>query len=49
MWVNNEIGTVQPIPQLAETREDRGVLFHTDAVQAFGKVEIDAKAFRSTC
>src|SRR5688572_15751718 len=43
MWVNNEIGTVQPIQQLAASAKDRGVLFHTDAVQAFGKVEIDAR------
>jgi cysteine desulfurase len=42
MWVNNEIGTVQPIEQLAGMANARGVLFHTDAVQAFGKVPIDA-------
>ncbi|MEO5567564.1 MAG: cysteine desulfurase family protein [Gemmatimonadaceae bacterium] len=43
MWVNNEIGTVQPIQRLAELSKSRGIVFHTDAVQAFGKVEIDAK------
>lgn len=43
MWVNNEIGTIQPIPQLAAIAKDRGALFHTDAVQAFGKVPIDAQ------
>jgi cysteine desulfurase len=42
MWVNNEIGTIQPVPQFAATARQRGVLFHTDAVQAFAKVEIDA-------
>lgn len=42
MWVNNEIGTIQPIPTLAEHARSRGVLMHTDAVQAFGKVEVDA-------
>jgi cysteine desulfurase len=42
MWVNNEIGTVQPIAQLATVAKSRGAVFHTDAVQAFGKVEIDA-------
>jgi len=42
MWINNEIGTVQPIEQLAATAKARGALFHTDAVQAFGKVAIDA-------
>jgi cysteine desulfurase len=43
MWVNNEIGTVQPIESLAATAKSRGALFHTDAVQAFGKLEIDAR------
>jgi cysteine desulfurase len=44
MWVNNEIGTIQPIAELAAHARDVGALFHTDAVQAFGKVPIDAKA-----
>src|SRR5256885_7280955 len=44
MWVNNEIGTIQPIEELAATANTRGVLFHTDAVQGFGKVTIDANA-----
>ena len=44
MWVNNEVGTIQPIEALAPRAKARGVLFHTDAVQAFGKVPIDAKA-----
>jgi len=43
MWVNNEIGVVQPVERLAEIAHEHGVLFHTDAVQAFGKVEIDAR------
>ena len=42
MWVNNEIGTIQPIHQLSEIAKSAGALFHTDAVQAFGKVEVDA-------
>src|SRR6476620_11690738 len=42
MWVNNEIGVIQSIPDLAERAKSRGVTFHTDAVQAFGKVHIDA-------
>jgi cysteine desulfurase len=42
MWVNNEVGTVQPIPAMAEKSRERGVVMHTDAVQAFGKVKIDA-------
>jgi len=44
MWVNNEIGVMQPVPALAELAHARGVTFHTDAVQAFGKVTIDAGA-----
>ena len=44
MWVNNEIGTIQPIEDLAGRATSRGVLFHTDAVQAFGKLTIDARA-----
>jgi cysteine desulfurase len=43
MWVNNEIGTVQPIAELAALAKERGIFFHTDAVQAFGKIAIDAK------
>jgi cysteine desulfurase len=43
MWVNNEIGTVQPIEQMTATARERGALFHTDAVQAFARVEIDAR------
>ena len=41
MWVNNEIGTIQPIPEIARRAKARGIVFHTDAVQAFGKVPID--------
>ena len=44
MWVNNEIGMVQDVPSLAGRARSRGVVFHTDAVQAFGKVEVDARA-----
>jgi cysteine desulfurase len=43
MWVNNEIGTIQPVPQMATKAKERGAFFHTDAVQAFGKVSIDAQ------
>ncbi len=43
MWVNNEIGTVQAIESLAPLAKAVGALFHTDAVQAFGKVEIDVR------
>jgi cysteine desulfurase len=43
MWVNNEIGTVQPIAELAGRAKARGVIFHTDAVQAFGHIPVSAK------
>jgi cysteine desulfurase len=43
MWVNNEIGTVQDVPAMAALARSRGAVFHTDAVQAFGKVDIDAR------
>ena len=44
MWVNNEIGSIQPLPELASKAKERGALVHTDAVQAFAKVPIDAKS-----
>jgi cysteine desulfurase len=44
MWVNNEIGTIQPIERLAERAKSQNVLFHTDAVQAFGKVAVDVRS-----
>jgi len=43
MWVNNEIGSIQPVPELAAKAKQRGALVHTDAVQAFGKIRIDAE------
>jgi cysteine desulfurase len=42
MWVNNETGVIQPVPEIAALAKAAGAIFHTDAVQAFGKVEIDA-------
>ena len=44
MYANNEIGTVQPIAEIGRLCHEKGVLFHTDAVQAVGNVEIDVKA-----
>ena len=44
MYANNEIGTIQPIPEIGAICRKHGVLFHTDAVQAIGNVEIDVKA-----
>ncbi len=43
MWVNNEVGSVQPVPELAALAKERGIVFHTDAVQAFGKVDVNAR------
>lgn len=43
MLVNNEIGTIQPIKELCETAHLHNALFHTDAVQAVGHIEIDVK------
>jgi cysteine desulfurase len=40
MWVNNEIGTIQPIAEIAERCTSAGVPFHSDAVQALGKVSV---------
>jgi cysteine desulfurase len=42
MWANNEIGTIQPIPEIAAACRERGVIFHSDAVQAVGHLELDA-------
>lgn len=44
MYANNEIGTIQPIPEIGAICKKHGVLFHTDAVQAVGNVPIDVKA-----
>ncbi len=43
MFANNEIGTIQPIKELAEVAHKHGVIFHTDAVQAVGTVPIDVQ------
>ena len=44
MTANNEIGTIQPIEEIAKICKEKGVLFHTDAVQAIGHIPIDVKA-----
>ena len=43
MWANNETGTIFPVEGLAEMAKEHGALFHTDAVQAVGKVPIALK------
>lgn len=44
MYANNEIGTIQPIAEIGAVCREKGVLFHTDAVQAVGHLAIDVKA-----
>jgi cysteine desulfurase len=44
MWANNETGTLFPVEEMAEMAREAGVLFHTDAVQAVGKVPLDLKS-----
>lgn len=43
MWANNETGTLFPVEEMAELARSAGVMFHTDAVQAIGKIPIDLK------
>ncbi|MGI0086607.1 MAG: cysteine desulfurase family protein [Nitrosotalea sp.] len=43
MFANNEVGTIQPIKEIAGIAHDNNIIFHTDAVQAVGKVPIDVK------
>lgn len=43
MYANNEIGTIQPIEEIAQICKEKKVIFHTDAVQAVGHVDIDVK------
>ena len=44
MYANNEIGSILPIPEIGKVCHEKGVLFHTDAVQAAGHLHIDVKA-----
>ncbi len=45
MTANNEIGTIQPIPEIGQICKFKNVLFHTDAVQAFGKIPVDVNEY----
>jgi len=44
MYANNEIGTIQPVREIGEICRQKGVLFHCDAAQAFGKIPVDVEA-----
>lgn len=46
MFVNNEVGVIQPIAELGEICREKGILFHVDAAQATGKVEIDLEKLK---
>ncbi|MDP5007992.1 MAG: IscS subfamily cysteine desulfurase [Glaciimonas sp.] len=46
MLVNNEIGVIQPIPEIGELCREKGIIFHCDAAQATGKVEIDLENWK---
>ncbi|HEX2220345.1 MAG TPA: cysteine desulfurase family protein [Gemmatimonadales bacterium] len=48
MWVNNEVGVIQPVAEIAHRCREAGVVFHTDAVQAFGKVPVSLHALPCT-
>jgi len=43
MYANNEVGTIQPVKEIANLARKKGAIFHTDAVQAIGKIPIDVK------
>ena len=49
MHANNEVGTVQPIEEISRIAKGHGVLFHTDAVQSFGKWPVDVRAMGVDC
>ncbi len=44
MFANNEIGTIEPIKEIGQIAKDNGILFHTDAVQAYGHIPLDVDA-----
>jgi cysteine desulfurase len=48
MWVNNEVGTVQPVGEIGRRCRAAGAMFHTDAVQAFGQVPVSVEAADAT-
>lgn len=45
MFANNEVGTVQPIEEIGQLAKEKGILFHTDAVQAYGHIPVDVEKY----
>ncbi|MGO9275653.1 MAG: cysteine desulfurase family protein [Terriglobia bacterium] len=45
MFANNELGTIQPVEEIGRIARERGICFHTDAVQAVGKIPVDVERF----
>ena len=41
MWANNEVGTIEPVVEIGKLAKEKGICFHTDAVQAAGKIQMD--------
>ena len=48
MWANNEIGSLQPVHEIGQFAAEKGILFHTDAVQVPGKLDIDVNAVQAS-
>ncbi len=49
MYANNEIGVVQPVQEIGKLCHEKGILFHTDAVQAVGKIPVNVQADEYRC
>lgn len=49
MYANNEIGTIQPIEEVGQIAKEKGIIFHTDAVQAIGEIRIDVQKLNIDC
>jgi len=47
MTANNEVGTIEPVEEIADLSRERGILFHTDAIQALGKIKLDVKNLKA--